>query len=197
MVKQRPLVKGRWTFEQGSGSPQVTPNRCQAGIGRHGASSGPRVRAAMAEDLRDVLNRGLSVPPGPDRLDRQEGQIRRPGRFGAGLVQAAARGEKVEQVILGQEQVRVPGGFEPRAGATALGGGLITVTVDDVDRRIGKGRCQPRQGVFGQPVPGTNRNQDVGGAGADPAAGRRDDGVPLRVPCPARGGAPNGRAAAG
>ena len=109
--------------------------------------------------------------PGPDRLDRQEGQIRRPGHFGAGLVQAAARGEKVEQVILGQEKVGVPRGFEPRVGATAVGGVLIAVTVDDVDRRIGKGRCQPRQGMFGQPVPGTNWNQDVGGAGADPAPG--------------------------
>ncbi|MFF7264882.1 LamG-like jellyroll fold domain-containing protein [Streptomyces sp. NPDC008159] len=31
MVKQRPLVKGRWTFEQGSGAPQVTPDASASG----------------------------------------------------------------------------------------------------------------------------------------------------------------------
>ncbi|WP_405895231.1 DNRLRE domain-containing protein [Streptomyces sp. NBC_00104] len=31
MVKQRPLVKGRWTFAQGSGAPQVTPDASASG----------------------------------------------------------------------------------------------------------------------------------------------------------------------
>ena len=114
-----------------------------------------------------MTDHGPATRPGHDGLDRQERQIRGTGRPGAGVVQAAACGEKVEQVVLGQEEIGVPVGLEPRFGATAVGGVLVAVAVDEVDGRIGKGGCQSRQGMPGQPVAGTDHHQDVPAVGAD------------------------------